>query len=88
MTSVWVSRSANKRPDALEVLRRAHVADQIGLPAYDQLLAGLADAGPGGEPRVDEPGRDRVEFAARGLARALDFRRASASVRPRTCAFR
>ena len=64
-----------QRSDAFDVLRRPHVAEQIGLPAYDQLIAGLGGPGPRSKAGIDQPCRDRVEFAARAQPLGLNFRR-------------
>ena len=62
-----------QQADALEVLVGAQLADEMGLAAHDQLFAPPA-ARPRGKARVDESRRERVDLAARSLARALDIR--------------
>src|SRR5271166_4281001 len=75
-----------QRPYPLEVVVGVNIAEKIGLPADDELLARAGLPRPGGEARVDQARRDLVELLARFQPRGLDLgarlgKRASAYAR-------
>ena len=72
ITSVCVSRSAKQQADALEVLRRLEILQEVRLPAHDE-LARLCRADRRGKAGFDESCRQRVELALHVAAPGLDL---------------
>ena len=62
-----------QQPDALEVLERREVLEQVGLAAHDQLALAALQARPAREPGVDQPLGEVVEFRLGGAALGLDL---------------
>ena len=73
MTSVWVSRSANRRRMRSRSASACRSAIRLAWPRTISCRLASSAPRPGGEAGVDQPRRERVEFAARRFARPRDF---------------
>ena len=88
MTSRLGFEIVEKQPDALDIGHRREVLEQIGLATHDEILRGAARTGPAGQPGVDQPRGENVEFRLRPPRASFDFAAHCARVRPRMRALR
>ena len=62
-----------QQPDALEILQRMQIFQQIGVTAHDQLAVFAFAAGPAREPGRDHLLRQLIEFGAVLRQRGFEF---------------